>query len=1178
MNSIPNGVAVYNGLDELLDQKLTPEDAAAQIAALAAERFAAVAIVAAPDVLGIPIVAADNGTLRTRWERLLAQEAALLQRLLGRGEAVLIADALNDSAMGRAHAALLGLRSWIGVPLRVGERTATLGLARGVDGPTDRPLDRAALKGAQDFARQAGLILDHAYLRDRSAHEGHLTHLLREIGPLLGRGVTSVEETERLLVQLAQQMGRAFGDTCSLFRCEPGAETLHLLTTYHADPAERERRRGALTAAPPYWGEGAIGLVAAGGPPHLIRDLRTDITGSLQSVDMHGARSWLCLPLRDDVQTYGVLTLGRTAARPSFDERDLETLGAVAQQLTQLLRQGVHLTKQQQAAFLQRELLTLAGATDHLPLPADAPDRLASVIQGGFPGAEVAIYLNVPDQRNTALHGLAPREFSRSGRWQALVPFGRNVVGWVAERGEPLLLAGQAPGAEAPPTAGDGAWLALPLNGRTSQLGVVALYHADPRAFVAADLALMRSLALDIAFVLDHANLQERLSEATAMVEEFVDRAPDPAFVLNLGGRFLQANDAMCHLIGRSLATLQELHLTDLLAPESREAAMALLAQVIVGNDYGDTAEWTFMRSDQTQRMVEPRPRVLIERGQPVGVQIVGRDVTARYEQQRALARQVTELTTLHLAGLALANSLDLETIQQTLLGGIRTAIPCDDLALYVLDDENVLCLEGALPPSGSYPTTFARDHEAIDWSFQHGHSLLLNDLPGDLRFSPLSPLPPTSHLLIVPLLTEGEPRGCLVLRRSTGESFTLDDLRLVESIAAPAAVTLHNARLRAETSGATADLRAALESVQQGIMMADSSGRIRFANRPLGDLLSLDVRQLIGRRTLEVAQQFIAPQTRDSKQFIERLTWLDEHPEEISTLEVTLTRPVVRILERYGGPLLDPHTGTTIGRIVVYTDVTEARQLEHAKDEFLATASHELKTPLTTLNGYLELLERQIARPQGLDLTKVARYVATARGELQRLRRLSEDLLEVARIEAGRLRLQLEPGDLAATVRDTVERFVRRPGLAQRGHQIVCQTTEALAVRHDALRIGQVINNLLENALKYSPTGGEVRITVLHSGDEAVVSVQDAGIGIPATERERLFTPFYRATNASAGSPEGLGLGLYISRGIIEGHGGRIWAEPGPGVGTIFRVALPLDTLESPPTEQHTVVTVVSN
>jgi signal transduction histidine kinase len=134
---------------------------------------------------------------------------------------------------------------------------------------------------------------------------------------------------------------------------------------------------------------------------------------------------------------------------------------------------------------------------------------------------------------------------------------------------------------------------------------------------------------------------------------------------------------------------------------------------------------------------------------------------------------------------------------------------------------------------------------------------------------------------------------------------------------------------------------------------------------------------------------------------------------------------------------------------------------------------------------------------------------------------------------------------------------------LQERGHRILCETTEPLPAQHDTLRIGQVLNNLLENALKYSPSGGEVIVAATRAGDEALISVRDSGIGVPADERERLFLPFYRTTNASAGSPEGLGLGLYISRGIVEGHNGRIWVEAAPEHGSIIKVALPLTKVE---------------
>ncbi|MDP9371547.1 MAG: ATP-binding protein, partial [Chloroflexota bacterium] len=453
-----------------------------------------------------------------------------------------------------------------------------------------------------------------------------------------------------------------------------------------------------------------------------------------------------------------------------------------------------------------------------------------------------------------------------------------------------------------------------------------------------------------------------------------------------------------------------------------------------------------------------------------------------------------------------------------------------------------------------------------VGWVAERDEALLVPDVTADPRYVAFEDAePPASRSeLAVPIPGEDGPLGVINLESERPDAFDHADLYAVRLVARQAAVVLENALLHEQLVESAGDLRAVLENVEQGVVMTDPAGRIRFVNRRIAELfaLDLDARDLIGRRKLEVAERVIAPQLRDAQGFVRRLAWLYAHPEETATDEVPLSRPAPRLLERFSRPLRDPEDGAVVGRIEVYTDVTEARRLERAKDEFLATASHELKTPITTLGGYLELLQHQIERPQGLDPARVRRYVGTARGELQRLRQLTDDLLEVARIQAGRLTLHPAPADLAAVVRETVERFARHPGLRERGHRIIYHADEPLPGAYDTLRLGQVFTNLLENALKYSPAGGEIVVEARRAGDEAVISVRDHGIGVPAEERERLFLPFYRAANASAGSPEGLGLGLYISRGIVEGHAGRIWVESAPdgdAGGSVFRVALPL-------------------
>ncbi|MFL5332709.1 MAG: histidine kinase dimerization/phospho-acceptor domain-containing protein, partial [Geminicoccaceae bacterium] len=438
-------------------------------------------------------------------------------------------------------------------------------------------------------------------------------------------------------------------------------------------------------------------------------------------------------------------------------------------------------------------------------------------------------------------------------------------------------------------------------------------------------------------------------------------------------------------------------------------------------------------------------------------------DLRDRYTREHA--RRVTELTMLHGTGRALAGTLEPGELYAALLGALRTVIPCDAAALYVVDDGGTTRVVATAGSNAAPPASGER--QVLIWTVTHSQPRVLND-PQDTPSA--VDWPAGVRLLAVPLLATGQARGAVALRRIGGQPFTDSDLRLVESVASQAAVTLHNARLHAQTVSAAAELRAVLESIEPGVLMTDRAGRIRFANRRLGELLPLDPRDLVGRRY----EQVVAPQlerwTRDPGVFAARLRWLAAHPEQAVTDEIALMRPIGCILDRFTGPVRDPETGAIVGRLEVYTDVTEERRLERAKDEFLATASHELKTPITTLGGYLELLQHQLARPGGGDPSRLSRYTTTAQRELKRLRQLSDDLLEVARIEAGRLTLHLVPLDLAAVLREMVERFAAHPLLLERGHRVSCRAAEALPSHGDLLRLQQVVGNLLENALKYSP------------------------------------------------------------------------------------------------------------
>ena len=264
---------------------------------------------------------------------------------------------------------------------------------------------------------------------------------------------------------------------------------------------------------------------------------------------------------------------------------------------------------------------------------------------------------------------------------------------------------------------------------------------------------------------------------------------------------------------------------------------------------------------------------------------------------------------------------------------------------------------------------------------------------------------------------------------------------------------------------------------------------------------------------------------------------------------------------------------GRVLGVGVLVEDITERRRAEEerahlyreaqeavrVRDDFLSIASHELKTPLTPLSLRLATLERRLERGENLD-PSVLRH---ARHQLTRLTGLINDLLDASRIEAGRLALHPEATRFDLLVEHTLASMD-----GQRGNHTFDfeRPSEPISVHGDTYRLEQVLSNLLENALKYSPDGGTIRVRLSLSDDVAVLSVTDPGIGIPEDQQQQLFDRYFRARNASTRSYGGLGLGLYISRDIVERHGGRIWVESESGQGSTFYVALPTLSASRPP------------
>ena len=244
---------------------------------------------------------------------------------------------------------------------------------------------------------------------------------------------------------------------------------------------------------------------------------------------------------------------------------------------------------------------------------------------------------------------------------------------------------------------------------------------------------------------------------------------------------------------------------------------------------------------------------------------------------------------------------------------------------------------------------------------------------------------------------------------------------------------------------------------------------------------------------------------------------------------------------------------------IVVHQDVTALKEAERLKDEFIGLAAHELRTPLAILKGFAQTLLVQTARGKGPELAEWQKEALQGIDQATaRMVELTEDLLDVTRLQAGRLELHLAPMDLVPLV----QRLVMRMQMLTEKHLLSVQSTSLhLLVYGDSRRLEQVLNNLLGNAIKYSPDGGMIQVGMRQEleTNTVLLSIHDHGIGIPAQQQAHLFGRFVRAENAQTHGIGGTGLGLYLCRELVERHGGRIWFESQEGEGSTFFVSLPL-------------------
>jgi PAS domain S-box-containing protein len=342
--------------------------------------------------------------------------------------------------------------------------------------------------------------------------------------------------------------------------------------------------------------------------------------------------------------------------------------------------------------------------------------------------------------------------------------------------------------------------------------------------------------------------------------------------------------------------------------------------------------------------------------------------------------------------------------------------------------------------------------------------------------------------------------------------------------------------------------LHGLIDATVDGICLTDQEGEILIANRPLRRLvggLGLADEGPIHERLLGIAER-----TTEPEHYAQRMRELAADPFTPSFDEFELARDG-RDLQGFTAPVIG-HDNEYLGRVWTLRDVTEERHLDRLRDALIATVSHELRTPLTSIIGYLELVGTGADPLNAED----AGYIEVVGRNAVRLQRMVEDLLFLAQLDAGSFSLDLGEADLVELAGEAIQ--AARPAAEAKNLTLTLEHDEPTIVSADANRIGQALDNLISNAIKFTPKGGKVHVLIENRDSTYTLQITDTGYGIPSSEQQRLFERFFRSTTASANNVPGTGLGLTIAKTIIERHGGSIGFESTEGKGTTFTISLP--------------------
>lgn len=504
-------------------------------------------------------------------------------------------------------------------------------------------------------------------------------------------------------------------------------------------------------------------------------------------------------------------------------------------------------------------------------------------------------------------------------------------------------------------------------------------------------------------------------------------------------------------------------------------------------------------------------------------------------ETNLRLNERLQEINTIYTVGKSVASSLDVEEVlERAVVASVN--LTRADAGFISLREDDQLLVRVAKGRRTQVPARLREEtSDSVAWQvIRSGKPVMLQE---ETRIATGLLV---KALLYVPLQVPDEGTiGVLgVVNQVEDEPFTENQLFTLSSVADFAAIALSNARLFTERERERSRLSAILENAAEAIIVTDTANQLWVWSDTAAQIFQLEIE----------AQGSPVTECIESSEILDLFTEADgDHP--VRNAEVTFKDGRI-----YNAQL---STIAGVGRVVVMQEITRLKELDRLKSEFVSTVSHDLRTPLTTIQGYVELLSR--AGPLNEMQTS---FVDKALSSLSHITELISDLLDIGRIEAG-YDLEMTPLRLDELIRSAGE--AAEVAAAQEGIALSLTLPDhPMWVWGNRRRLRQVLDNLISNAIKYNRPKGWIKVGARHNADHFVVSVRDSGIGIPSQEQPRIFERFYRVQSVETEDVPGTGLGLAIVKSVVERHKGRIWVDSAYGEGSTFTFVMPVYTPRS--------------